>query len=91
MSGKTSIHRTLTNIPQILNIEQIKTCSSVGIKQTLSTEAHYGQVNIDADSELVMGRATFYRTSNELVERVNLLRIELKHLNFGFKRKDIEH
>ena len=31
-----------------------------------------------------------FRTSNE-IERVQLLVIELEHLNFGFERTDIEH
>ena len=37
-----------------------------------------------------MGRTPFYQTSNEL-ECVHLLMIELKHLDFGLDRTNIEH
>ena len=46
--------------------------------------------NIFIPSKLVMGGTPFNQTTNEL-ECVHLLIIELEHLNFGFKRTDIEH
>ena len=93
--GLTPFYRTSIELEHhFSNIERTRTCSFVDDRTR--TPYFWLRTNFEPNRAFTiftkllieLTRTAFFRTLNEL-ERVHLLVIELKHLNFGFERMDI--